>query len=278
MKECKKLTPSKQSVSELGTYLNTNDLSKILHRTIRNSSSTRSFARHNTIKFSRWLEWLDELLGQFYYYFPPSMIEELRAEANPIMKQILNDDNNKNNGKNFTKRDLFRVLCAFVIFHHKNRNIRTPRNSLQELSETCFLGKKLKPNELLDAKKLINNYGRTKVGIRKNTSLRSAIMNSALNLRKILNEELLIDLDDIYLEMNELIIEKVFPQQEPVKAAIIMLGKIISQKTKLTVQDYVKEMVNSQKLAENYPLVQLEEKNLASAIYRFKTSQNRIRG
>ncbi|MCG3218929.1 MAG: hypothetical protein KAR35_07980 [Candidatus Heimdallarchaeota archaeon] len=265
MKESKKI-PTNQATSELGTYLNTNDLSKILQRTIRSSSSTRSFARHNTIKFSRWLEWLDELLGQFYYYFPPSMIEELRAEAKPLMKKILKEDK----GKNFTKRDLFRVLCAFVIFHHKNRHIRTPRNALQELSENCFSAKKLKPNELLDAKKLISDFGRGKVGIRKNTSLRSAIISSALNLRMILSEELQLNLDETYKEMNELISEKIFPKQEPVKGALIILGKLISQNTSMTVQDYVKKLVNSKKLAENYPLVKLEEKNLATAIYRFK--------
>ena len=168
MKKSKKLTSANQATSELGTYLDTYDLSRILQRTIRNSSSTRSFARHNTVKFSRWLEWLDELLGQFYYYFPPSMIEELRTEVKPIMKRILKEEN----GKNFTRRDLFRVLCALVIFHHKNRSIRTPRNSLQELSEISFSAKKLKPNELLDAKKLIDKYGRAKVGIRKSASLK----------------------------------------------------------------------------------------------------------
>ncbi|MHA1910478.1 MAG: hypothetical protein ACTSYA_02175 [Candidatus Kariarchaeaceae archaeon] len=266
MKKSKKLTPSNQATNELGTYLNTYDLSKILQRTIRNSSSTRSFARHNTVKFSRWLEWLDELLGQFYYYFPPSMIEELKAETKPIMKQILKEEN----GKNFTRRDLFRVLSTLVIFHHKNRNIRTPRNSLQELSENCFSGKKLKPNELLDAQKLIKEYGRGKVGIRKNASLRSAIMSSALNLRKTLDEELKLDLGDIYQEMNELIKERIFPQQEPVKGAIIMLGKLISNKTSLTVKNYVKKIVNSEKITENYPSVKLEEKNLRTAIYRFK--------
>ena len=143
MKESKKLTSSNQATNELGTYLNTYDLSAILQRTIRSSSSTRSFARHNTIKFSRWLEWLDELLGQFYYYFPPSMIEELKSEVKPIMKQLLKEEN----GKNFTRRDLFRILCVLVISHHKNRNIRTPRNALQELSENCFSAKKLKPND-----------------------------------------------------------------------------------------------------------------------------------
>lgn len=266
MKERKNLTHTKQASNELGTYLDTFDLSKILQRTIKSSSSTRSLIRHNTVKFTRWLEWLDELLGQFYYYIPPAMIEELRIESKNLMKQILKDEK----VKNFTKRDLFGILCAFVIMHHKNRNIRTPRNTLQELSQNCFSGKNLKPKELLNAMKMINEYGREKIGIRKNASLRLSIISTALNLKTLLSEELKMDLTKTFKDLNELIKQKNFPQQEPVKGALIMLGKLITQKTSLTVQDYVNKISNSRKLSEKYPLVKLEEKNLATAIYRFR--------
>lgn len=263
------------TTQDLGSYLNGSDLTQILRRPISSRSPARNLISRNSAKVTRRLEWLDEILGQLHYYIPSSLVGRLRQDVRIFLRKLEQDE--QVGSTYFSQKQLFNVIVILLIDHHKRRGIRTSRTFLQELTESCFPGSKLRPSDLLDAKALLRKHGLLVV-TSKQPSLRSAILNSSLILRRLIEESLTkagyTDLDLLFQDFRIAIEREIYPRRDPVLAVLILMGWLVSttQVFNMSVQEYCRIIYNiTPIIQERFPTFKLQSKDyLANAIYRFR--------
>ena len=269
------------TTNDLGSYLNGSDLTQILRRPITSRSPVRSITSRNSPKTSRRLEWLEEIIGQLYYYIPPSLVGQLRQDGRIFLRKLGIDEHNQSRTGYFSRKQLFNVLVVLLIDHHKRRGIRTSREFLQELTDTCFPGTKLRPSDLLDAKSILRSYGLLIIGS-KQTSLRSSILNTSFIMRPILEKALIdagyTDLDLLFQDFRLALERETYPRRDPVLAVLILMGYLLSntQIYNISVQEYSRIIEGIlPDIQDKFPSFKISSKDyLANAIYRFRGRNN----